>query len=350
MNLPHRFKDWSEIDGKVFIPSIQRDLMPTQVDKMKTHIIQRKSVQKEPIFGAIDIVNFNNKLYCIDGQHRLKALEDTYKINNISVAFTCMIYTADTAEELQLIFKTRNMGIPLPDFLLNTDNNKKELLKEIQREISVKKGFETSKANRPYINITIYMNNISNSKIIESLTSIDDFRRLYDYINAANKVLVADIKYRKKLKITDNMVQKWYEFDNYHGIDLNFPYYSSENYLSTLNSFLSNVKVTAMDIDYKDDTKSETFDKSHKIERIKFTAAQRQQIWHTHIGASKGQILCPLCRINTIEPLNYVIAHVISLNNGGNNDIENLRPLCSICNSSMSSKNLDLEKYSIEGI
>lgn len=346
MNLPKRYNSYSEVDGKFFIPSLQRDLMPVQVSKMREHIKEMKSQNEEPIFGAIDIVEFNNKMYCIDGQHRLKALELEYKENNLNIPFTCMIYQANSKEKLQLIFKIRNMNIPLPDYLVSSDNDsKKELLKEIQKNISVKKGFELSKSSRPYINITNYMNQLSQSKIINILTNINDFNKMYDYINTQNKKLIADEKYRKKNKISDNMINKWYEFDNYNGIDLNFPWFSTDVNLELIDSILRERNST-ISIEHKMEDESKYLDTKRK----KFSQIERQKIWHTYIGSNKGQVLCPLCRINTIEPLNYVVGHVLSLNNGGSNDISNLRPICSLCNNSMATKDMDINNYSIEGI
>ena len=76
-------------------------------------------------------------------------------------------------------------------------------------------------------------------------------------------------------------------------------------------------------------------------------AVIKKQVWDTYIGSSIGKIECPLCQNNEIQQLNFHCAHVTARSKGGSDQIENLRPICSICNQSISSYNLIdfAEKY-----
>src|SRR5881398_3099636 len=92
------FNSYQEIEGKYSIPSIQRDLISTHVSRLREHIREEISNGEDPIFGTISIADYNGKYYIIDGQHRLKAIEEEYKINNTIVPFNAVIYNVTNKE------------------------------------------------------------------------------------------------------------------------------------------------------------------------------------------------------------------------------------------------------------
>lgn len=69
-------------------------------------------------------------------------------------------------------------------------------------------------------------------------------------------------------------------------------------------------------------------------------AIVRFKVWNTYVGEHVGKTLCPLCQLNDIHPLKFHCAYVIAKSNGGSDEVENLRPICSGCNQSMSNYNL----------
>ena len=66
----------------------------------------------------------------------------------------------------------------------------------------------------------------------------------------------------------------------------------------------------------------------------------RQAVWETYIGEDIGKIKCPLCQKNDIKPFQFQCGHVIACSKGGSIDVSNLRPICSVCNSSMYNHNM----------
>lgn len=89
--------------------------------------------------------------------------------------------------------------------------------------------------------------------------------------------------------------------------------------------------------------------KREKKERKRLSLTKRTTLWDTYIGTDFGRILCPYCGVNKISQLSFEAGHVISRKDGGDIDIENLRPLCNSCNKSLGSKLLNIEKWN-EGI
>jgi 5-methylcytosine-specific restriction endonuclease McrA len=67
----------------------------------------------------------------------------------------------------------------------------------------------------------------------------------------------------------------------------------------------------------------------------KIPAKVRMDVWSTYIGAQIAQHRCICCKKVTIKQTEFEVGHVISERNGGTLEINNLRPICSVCNKSM---------------
>lgn len=75
-----------------------------------------------------------------------------------------------------------------------------------------------------------------------------------------------------------------------------------------------------------------------KKQKEKIPKALREQVWIQTIG-EKFESKCPIhwCK-NRITPFDYHVGHNIPETKGGTLDINNLKPICSRCNLSMSSQ------------
>lgn len=344
MSILKKFSSYNEIDNKYVIPEFQRNLMYDKIGEMKMHVIQRNAIGKEPIFGVINFVDYNNKLHLVDGQHRITALKLAYEETGVNVPFNAIIYQTTEKEEVKLIFNTGNKNTPMPDFYLEEDNTNTKLLQEIEKYVISKKGFRYDIKNRPEINIKNFLDTLNSSKILKSLKTCDDFYIMYNIVNDIFKRKVTDSTYLKANKLNGTKIlEKCRDSDNYLGVDIDqqksFSWMNNDSVINSVEAKINNTEnVQIPNFWNQEETDSK---------RRKFTQVERQQIWHKYIGADKGKIKCPLCKINDIEPLVFVIAHVKSLHNGGTNDLSNLRPVCSCCNSSDGTKTLDLSKYSV---
>jgi hypothetical protein len=79
----------------------------------------------------------------------------------------------------------------------------------------------------------------------------------------------------------------------------------------------------------------------------KIPSTVRNSVWNTYVGATKKTSLCFCCGTEHISTANYQCGHVQSKKMGGSMKIENLRPICGQCNTSMGTKNMDefMETY-----
>jgi len=72
----------------------------------------------------------------------------------------------------------------------------------------------------------------------------------------------------------------------------------------------------------------------------KIPSKVRTDIWATYIGAHIAEHKCICCKKVTIKQSDFEVGHVLSEAQGGTLEINNLRPICSVCNKSMGSRNM----------
>ena len=78
-----------------------------------------------------------------------------------------------------------------------------------------------------------------------------------------------------------------------------------------------------------------------KNKRKKVPKAVKESIWKKYISDTELRGKCFIGCGNDIQINNFEAGHVIPVCEGGENTIENLRPICSLCNKSMGTQNLN---------
>ena len=71
----------------------------------------------------------------------------------------------------------------------------------------------------------------------------------------------------------------------------------------------------------------------------KIPVAIRNAVWNTYIGEEYGRGKCYICE-GTITHGTYACGHIIAEALGGETTLENLRPVCTSCNSSQGTSNM----------
>jgi hypothetical protein len=77
-----------------------------------------------------------------------------------------------------------------------------------------------------------------------------------------------------------------------------------------------------------------------KTKRESIPSALRRAVWNEYIGETKGESMCFCCGLTNITQQNFQCGHIIADADGGKAVVENLRPICVGCNSSMGKKNM----------
>jgi hypothetical protein len=69
--------------------------------------------------------------------------------------------------------------------------------------------------------------------------------------------------------------------------------------------------------------------------------ALKTAVWIKYISAAEGISKCMCCGIKDISQMDFDCGHVVAEACGGSTTIENLRPICSKCNKSMGTTNMN---------
>jgi phage/plasmid-associated DNA primase len=72
-------------------------------------------------------------------------------------------------------------------------------------------------------------------------------------------------------------------------------------------------------------------------------------VWSNYIGDEIGTTKCMCCNKTYIKQIDFHCGHIISVFNGGNDSIENLKPICAQCNLSMGTINMNdfMKQYNL---
>lgn len=67
----------------------------------------------------------------------------------------------------------------------------------------------------------------------------------------------------------------------------------------------------------------------------------RVVVWDRWVGDDVAKAKCLCCKVREIHMRSFQCGHVVAEKKGGKTIVENLRPICQMCNSSMGTKNMD---------
>jgi len=121
---------------------------------------------------------------------------------------------------------------------------------------------------------------------------------------------------------------------------------SIQNYIyvhSIINDLFNYFREKQIKKTEDDKCKKEKFN----INRETIPKAVKSKVWDLYIGKQNGIGKCQCCKTRDIEALHFECGHIISEAHGGKVKIDNLRPICSQCNRSMGTMNMDefIQKY-----
>ena len=81
--------------------------------------------------------------------------------------------------------------------------------------------------------------------------------------------------------------------------------------------------------------------KNKTKKRKSIPKAVKESVWKKYVSKNELEGSCFIGCGNAIQINNFELGHVVAVANGGKDTITNLRPICSLCNKSMGTTNLD---------
>ncbi len=317
----------------IITPDFQRSLDINKIDE-----IYKESSENQCWFNTHGMIilgkleDDDDKLYIIDGQHRISAIKkckNDFMINIQLVTFNSLI-------NMIHYFKSINQNskhiieyvFPEKDQIYSICLNIKKWL-----ELDYKSAFSRSSpstGNR--YNIDEFVRKLDDELI-------QNFYKIYYVSNDSNKSIeLNDINYDNGtflfdtiLDINKNAIEKFNKLEN------NKLYYN----VVDKNAIGHNFILTFKNINWVDNLVDEDEEiVINKIREIKPKITKRisNAVWNKYIGRDNAYGKCYSCK-DKISIQHFECGHLISHKNGGETEINNLRPFCSECNRQLGSNN-----------
>ena len=288
----------------LYNPPYQTDLDMTKVDAMieSYHLHPEFGRFKNTIVIAIRMTS-GMRFYLVDGQHRVEMM----KQQKVEYPFRVLFYPIYHDDEMRQLFRE-----------MNYDSHK----------------------NASYVSL-----GTDTAKIADELY---DFFKENDYPFATKKettesrlyttrVFVDKLsEYIKEFKDVESLKHSLHEKqkDFLRKVDVSHPYAEEKKCIESRIIFpLKNCNF--LDYLMNDVVPEYTGRKRQK------PASLRTMVWAHHVGMHNGVTTCPVCEVRTIYQDSFDCGHIQAKSKGGKDIVENLRPICSSCNSSMGTQNMN---------
>lgn len=319
------------------IPDFQRILNKEKVEEIIR--IQEEHIRKDGIIKMyqnimfIEVVKTDDKnsiAYLIDGQHRFKAIEYMYYNNCLNQIIPITIIKCNSYEEMKKIFLEINKNTEMPEYILN-DFQEKNSVNQVFKHFYNKypKIWKCSKnPRRPFLKDTFFQDGLA--YLIEKLEEhnikeanlIDSIEKEHSIIKKKDLETIIDTKNPYKT------IEKCKISNCYLGL---FPLSSSRfKYYFFQNCFerLTGIHDESISNKVKNKTKKTI---PYSLKSI---------IWNKYIGKDIGVSYCWCCSEISIDKRVFHAGHIIPESKGGKINVDNLRPICASCNTSMRDQNM----------
>lgn len=322
---------------------IDQDVVNEIIEAQKIHLKRRNQfLFPQPIlFGFL---NQQKEGYLLDGQHRFQALHHLMKWNASykTLLIPVCVHQFETMEEMKAFFIELNKHTELSEEIMNADNlDDKELIEETATyfyskytPIFVKD--EMKRVRLPKIRKNDFQNMVGMlltlckqyNQPTECITRIE----LINMIEHENKRYAKQDWYAFLSTKTSTYRNNVIAFAKESGFWLGFSGTHKEYYANWVLSCFQNH--THIEIIPTKQTRS--------VRKRKQTIPKsvKSAVWNRYIGKEIGESLCPICQTHTIQKDHFSAGHVHAESNGGKPTVDNLRPICSQCNGSMSTQHM----------
>lgn len=343
-NIP--FKYMLHPHSKIDIPNEQR----IRDDNKVKEIIELQDLYKKKhghfnFLGSINIHECGEKYYLVDGQHRfaaMKKLFNNHGYDDLSVVIE--LTRVENIEELKYNYSMVNKNTELPEFPDDIDKNIPEKVAQYFF-MEYPDIWTTKKRNiRPRLNKNNFQEAIGYllSKINKNYKQLN--KEMCDVEDLKNMILEKNNKMSNwHVEIYNKNIRKLKSWPKHLE-----ECHKNKIYLGMYNHTNEEYGYEWIKEIVKDYTGEILKKAPRKNKKKKIPKNLRNEVWNKYNNEKSTMAKCYCCDIEALHiTKSWHCGHVIAEHNGGNLTVENLRPVCGSCNSSMGTQNLYdyMEKY-----
>jgi DNA uptake protein ComE-like DNA-binding protein len=302
-------------DGKVIYKTKLEDII--DIKYIKNGVLESDKIE-------LHLKNGNKETYGIYVENNCRIFYDyilQFIKNKQQECFTCKGKFIDKEQLMKHVYDTHKKELVQNENKLMMEQLKTELVFSIKKENETiveqlkenKKTMEQLKNDFDSIIIEdITEQNYTNKIDINNATK-NELEQIFGIGNTLSSVII----FNRPYKIMSDLI-------NVIGNGKTYEYLTKISYISNTNQEYS-----------REITNLENITNNSKI-----TAALRNMVWKKYASKDKIYAKCYCCKTNEISMDNFNCGHIKSKHNNGDTTLENLRPICSSCNSSMGTKNM----------
>jgi hypothetical protein len=305
-------------------PSYQTDLDMSKVDAMI------ESYKKNPQFGRfkntiVVAIQMNEPklMYLVDGQHRVEML----KKYTIDYPFKVLFYPIKTDDEMRELFFEMNFDSHKNRDYVSLGADSARIASELS-EYYKNRSIIKPDVRPPYELKMCPLFSIQREKTDSRLYTIKMFvDALSPYIKQFTSF--SDLKV--------DLEKKQHEFISV--VDFTNPFKCDEDCI--LENFIFPLKNCNFNEYVMDSNITPHYYGKRKKESTTISHSLKIKVWVKETGLKTGEIKCPVCKSVDICQMTFHCGHIVARSKGGGIGVDNLRPICGSCNSSMGTQNMD---------
>ena len=313
--------------NKIIIPYNQRICDEDKIDEIVSY--QEDHKKRNGFYNFLGVINFHfceedSNYYLVDGQHRygaLKKLSEKFEDFEISLEIIKIKKKDELFENYNLI----NKNTPLPELNENINMITHKIIFLHFEKLFKKVWTLSTRPKRPNLNKNHFQEALS--YLIEKLEHKDHnyyIKIITEHNNRVSKWNIDRIGNMKNLKDPNKILGICKENGCYLGL---FPHTTEDYHYRWVLDLIRNE--TGEEIKVFKKKVKKAIPKTVKV-----------GVWAKYVGNDIGSINCLVCGQQKIYQNMFTAGHVISEYNDGKIVIDNLRPICTICNLSMGTKNM----------
>lgn len=325
------------VEREIEIPEFQRALDEERVEEIvRYQMDERKKNGCFCFVGCLTLCHDRSHTYLVDGMHRLAAVR---RLCGIDPDHQLMVQHVDLCRSRMCmtdVFFQINVARPMEAYVIDTlcDRQKRRVMEDVRAQLFVAYRPFFSKSDRPRppnVNLPLLLQTVCSPAVMKAARN--NASHIVGFVEWANAQMVdwVDAGTAEKIRTkADSCGTK-------HCYLAASPEWAhAESWERWHEVFVST--------DGKGRIERANANKKNNNRRgggkATISKSLRNKVWNTYIGEDRIKGPCASCG-EQVHFQNWEAGHVVAECNGGKTELGNLRPVCSVCNKSMGSKNMD---------